>query len=96
VSYLDDLDWRSASRSQVSWLFVRESIVRLGLGLALGVGGAIAAGQLLQGVLVRTSALDLATFAVVVALLATVALLACLIPAKRASALDPAVALRRD
>jgi len=64
--------------------------------LALGVGGAVAAGQLLQGVLVRTSALDPATFAVVVALLTAVALLACLVPARRASALDPAVALRHD
>ena len=53
-------------------------------------------GQVLRGVLVQTSALDPVTFASVVVLLAVVAVVACLVPTWRASALDPVVALRRD
>lgn len=85
-----------AQRSQVSWLFLRATLVHLGLGLTLGIAGAMAAGQLLRGVLVQTSALDPTTFACVVVLLVAVALLACLVPARRAAALDPAVALRHE
>jgi putative ABC transport system permease protein len=83
-----------AQRRQVSWLFVRGTLVHVGLGLAIGVAGAAAAGQLLRGVLVQTQALDATTFAAVVVLLASVAVIACLAPTWRASALDPAVALR--
>ena len=85
-----------AQRRQVAWLFVRGTLVHVGLGLAIGVAGAAAVGQVLRGVLVQTNALDPFTFASVVVLLAVVALVACLAPTWRASALDPAVALRRD
>jgi ABC-type antimicrobial peptide transport system permease subunit len=85
-----------AQRLQVSWLFLRGTIVHVGLGLTIGVAGAVAMGQVLRGVLAQTNALDLFTFASVVVLLAVVAVVACLAPTWRASALDPAVALRRD
>jgi putative ABC transport system permease protein len=85
-----------AQRLQVSWLFLRGTLVHVGLGLTMGVAGAVAMGQVLRGVLVQTNALDPVTFASVVALLAMVAVVACLAPTWRASALDPAVALRRD
>jgi ABC-type lipoprotein release transport system permease subunit len=48
----------------------------------------------LRGVLVQTQVLDAMTFATVVVLLASVSVIACLAPTWRASALDPAVALR--
>lgn len=85
-----------AQRLQVAWLFLRGTLVHVGLGLTIGVAGAAAMGQVLRGVLVQTNALDPVTFASVVVLLAVVAVVACLAPTWRASALDPAVALRRD
>jgi predicted permease len=85
-----------AQRSQVAWLFLRDTLVQVGLGLTIGVAGGVAMGQVLRGVLVQTNALDPVTFASVVVLLAVVAVVACLVPTWRASALDPAVALRRD
>ena len=85
-----------AQRLQVVWLFLRSTLVHVGLGLTIGVAGAVAMGRVLRGVLVQTNALDPFTFAIVVVLLAVVAVVACLAPTWRASALDPAVALRRD
>lgn len=85
-----------AERRQIAWLFLRGTLGHIVLGLALGIGGAMAVAQLLRGMLVQTSALDPLTFAGVVVLLGTVAVVACLLPAWRASALDPAVALRHD
>ena len=85
-----------AQRLQISWLFLRGTLVHVGLGLTIGVAGAVAVGQVLRGVLVQTNALDPVTFASVVVLLAVVAVVACLAPTWRASALDPAVALRRE
>ena len=85
-----------AQRLQVAWLFLRGTLVHIGLGLTIGVAGAVAMGQVLRGVLVQTNALDPFTFAIVVVLLAVVTVVACLAPTWRASALDPAVALRRD
>ena len=85
-----------AQRLQISWLFLRGTLVHVGLGLTIGVAGALAVGQVLRGVLVQTNALHPFTFASVVVLLAVVAVVACLTPTWRASALDPAVALRRE
>jgi hypothetical protein len=85
-----------AQRRQVAWLFLKSTLVHIGLGLTIGVAGGVAMGQVLRGVLVQTSALDPLTFASVVVLLGVVALSACLAPMWRASALDPALALRRD
>ena len=85
-----------AQRAQVVWLFLRGTLVHVGLGLSIGVAGGVAMGQILRGVLLQTSALDPFTFASAVVLLAAVAGVACLAPTWRASALDPAVALRRD
>jgi putative ABC transport system permease protein len=85
-----------AQRRQVSWLFLRAALGHVGLGLAIGISGAMAVAQLLRGTLVQTNALDPLTFAGVIVLLGMVAVLACLVPTWRASALDPAVALRHD
>ncbi len=64
------------------------------LGLALGMGGAAALTRVLRGVLYGVEATDSLTFGVVAALLAAVALGACLAPARRAAQVDPSVALR--
>ena len=66
------------------------------LGLALGLAGALAASRLLRAVLFGVSPLDPVTFAVVAVLLVVVAFVASAIPARRASRVDPMVALRSE
>ncbi len=67
-----------------------------GVGLLLGVAGAVAVGRLLAGLLYGVAAADPLTLGGVTALLGGVAAVACLIPARRASAVDPAEALRAE
>lgn len=83
-------------RSAVWWLFLRSALVRLGLGLMVGVAGGAAAGQLLRGVLTRVSSHNALTIGVPVAILGAVALIATVIPVRRATRVDPAVALRHE
>ncbi len=79
---------------QVTWLVLRRALVQLGIGLPIGLAGAVGVGQLLQSLVVRTSATDPLTLATIVLLLAVVAVAACIIPAQRAARLDPMVAFR--
>ena len=68
------------------------------LAMALGIGamGAFALSQWIQTLLFQVSPRDVGTFAVVSLFLASVALLACWIPARRAARVDPMVALRHE
>jgi predicted permease len=85
-----------AGAAQVQWLFIRRSLAQVAVGLGLGIAGAIAAGTLLRGLLVRTSAADPLTLGGVCLLLPAVALVASLVPARRAARLDPIATLRHD
>jgi putative ABC transport system permease protein len=85
-----------AQAAQVAWLFVRRTLLQLVLGLTLGLAGALAIGQLLQAFLVGVGARDPVTLASVVVLLSVVSLAASFLPARRASRLDPMVALRHE
>jgi predicted permease len=78
---------------------IRRMVVGQGMGLvlialALGMIGALATGRLLRSLLFGVSPGDPVTYAVVLGVLMAVALLACWIPARRASGVDPAEALR--
>jgi predicted permease len=85
-----------AQSSQVLWLFQRRILVQLAIGLVIGLAGAVGVGRLLRGVLVRTQPTDLPTLGSIAALLVLVALAAGLWPARRATRLDPVVALRNE
>jgi putative ABC transport system permease protein len=66
------------------------------IGVAVGVGGAIALTRLMQGLLFNTSTTDPITFIVISLLLSLAAFLACYIPARRAAKTDPLIALRYE
>ena len=79
---------------EVVWLFVRRGMLTLGVGLFIGLAGAVSVGRLLQGWLIETTASDPITLGGIVTLLAIVAVAACFVPARRASRLDPLKTLR--
>ena len=83
-----------AQRSDVLRLVIRQGMAAVMLGVVLGMLIALAATRVMNGMLFGVSATDPLTFAVIALLLMSVALLACWIPARRASKVDPMVALR--
>jgi putative ABC transport system permease protein len=68
----------------------------VGLSLALGLAASLALGRLIAGLLYQVRPADPLTFLGIGVLLASVALLACYLPARRATRVDPALALRSD
>jgi len=66
------------------------------IGVAIGVAGALALSRWIQDLLFGVRATDPATFAAVVATLLAVALVACYVPAWRATRVDPTTALRSE
>jgi len=85
-----------AQADQVVWLFVRRTLLQLVVGLALGIAGALAVGKLLSTFLRDTNPRDPVTLALVSVLLVVVAMAASVWPARKASKVDPVVALRAD
>jgi ABC-type antimicrobial peptide transport system permease subunit len=77
-------------------LILRQGMALVFIGIALGVGGALAATRLLTSFLYGVSATDPWTFVLIALLLALVAWLACYIPARRATRVDPMEALRYE
>lgn len=75
-------------------LVLRQGMRQVFVGLAIGLAAALALSRLWASLLYEVSPTDPPTFFVVAVMLATVATLACLIPARRATAVDPMVALR--
>jgi len=75
-------------------MVVREGVSLVVMGLALGIAGALALTRLLASSLYEVSPTDPTTFAAVPAVLVAAALLACWLPARRATRIDPMVALR--
>ena len=83
-----------ARTGDVLWLVVGDGIRLIAIGGALGLAGAFAAARVLKSMIYGVSPTDPLTFIVIPLLLTFVALLACWIPARRATKVDPLVALR--
>jgi putative ABC transport system permease protein len=96
-----------AQQRDVLWLILRRNMVLVFGGVVLGLAGALALTRVLSGLLTQTGtgrspllfgveAVDPATFITVPLLLSLVALLACCLPARRATKVDPMVVLRYE
>ncbi len=82
-----------SSAGAILELVIREGLILVGIGFAIGLVGTLALRQGLQSQLFGVSATDPTVLAVVTAILAAVAAVACLLPARRATRIDPIVAL---
>jgi putative ABC transport system permease protein len=85
-----------ASRGNIVSLVLRQGMALTGLGVAIGLGGAVVASQALVTLLFSVSRLDPLTYAGGVGLLLIVSALACWLPAWRAARVDPSVTLRAE
>ena len=85
-----------ARRSQVLGQILREGMSTALLGTAIGGVGAILIGRALKGAVSGVDSANPLLFIAVAALLLTAALIACVVPARRAATVDPMVALRQD
>jgi putative ABC transport system permease protein len=83
-----------AQRRDVLKLVVAQGMALTLIGAGLGLVGALGLTRLMQSMLFEVSATDPLTFAALAVLLSVVAMLACYLPARRATKVDPMVALR--
>ncbi|MFN2541732.1 MAG: ABC transporter permease [Chthoniobacterales bacterium] len=85
-----------AARASIFRLVLGHGISLMAIGIALGLIGAVAVGRALMSLLYKVGALDLTAVIAAVAALLSVALIACCLPARRATRVDPIVALRTE
>jgi len=83
-----------ADRSSILSLVLKQGLRTAGLGMALGLAGSVALGRYLQTLLFGVTPTDVGVFGGVTVLLFGVAMVACYVPARRATRVDPMVALR--
>jgi putative ABC transport system permease protein len=77
-------------------LFLRHGLIVVAIGIGAGIAGAVVAGESLASLVFGVTVTDPATLGTAAALLITVTLLACYIPARAATRLDPMTALRSE
>jgi putative ABC transport system permease protein len=85
-----------AAVGDVLSLVMRQGFTPVLAGLAVGIGAALGVSQLLRSILYGVTPTDAVTYASVAAILAAVALVACIAPARRAAKVDPLLALRSE
>ena len=83
-------------RGSVQRLVLRHAAVVAGVGLAVGLGGAVASARFLESLIVGAGQIQIELIVVAGVLLAATALAASLVPARRAARVDPIVALRDE
>ena len=83
-----------ARSGDVSWLVLRRGLLQLAIGVTLGLAGAFAVSRVMRRLLVQVTPTDPVTFVAITTLVTVVAITACVLPARRASRVDPVVALR--
>lgn len=85
-----------ATSDRIVWLVLRDGMTAAGAGLVVGLTIALLAGRYVESLLFETSPYDLVVIAVAGIVLVTSALIACYVPARRASRIDAAIALRAE
>ncbi|MEX2271105.1 MAG: ABC transporter permease [Vicinamibacterales bacterium] len=85
-----------ASRKSVLAMVLRHGLVLAGVGLILGLGASVLLTRVLQAQLFNVQPIDPVTMAAVSVFISIVAMLACLIPARRATTVDPMIVLRQE
>jgi predicted permease len=85
-----------AKRNSILAMVLRHGIFLAAIGIVIGIAGAILLTRLLSSLLYATSPTDVATFSAVSLLFLAVATLACFIPARQVTSIDPVVALRTE
>jgi putative ABC transport system permease protein len=83
-----------AEGGQISWLVLKRGLLQMALGISIGLLGAFFVSKVMSTLLVDITARDPITFVTITAVLTSVAIAACLVPARRATRVDPLVALR--
>jgi predicted permease len=83
-----------ADGRQVSWLVLKRGLSQTALGVTIGLVGAFFVSRVMSTLLVDITARDPMTFGAITVVLTSVAIAACLLPARRATRVDPLVALR--
>jgi len=85
-----------AEGRQVSWPILERGLVQLAIGLTLGLAGALALSRVMGSMISEITPSDPVTFAAITILLTVVSTAACLLPARRATRVNPLVALRAE
>ncbi len=85
-----------ARRESVLIMVLRQGLTLVAIGLAIGIAGALAGGRVLSSYLYQTAPRDPIIFAAVAVVFVLAGVLACLIPARKATTVDPLIALRAE
>jgi ABC-type antimicrobial peptide transport system permease subunit len=85
-----------AGRWDVAWLFLRKGLAQIAIALVIGLPASIALGLVARFQLVEIEPTDPITMVSITVVLIAVALVACVVPARKASRVDPVIALRAE
>lgn len=85
-----------AQRRDVLGMVLKQGLVLVAIGLAIGLAMSLGLTQFMRNLLIQVGAFDLPTFVAVSAILVAIAAVACFVPARRATKVDPLVALRYE
>jgi putative ABC transport system permease protein len=85
-----------AQPGEVLKVILKQGLLLTAIGIGLGLAGALALTRLLSGLLFEVGSTDPATLISIVLIFTVVALIACYLPARRATRVDPLIALRHE